>query len=227
MKVKGMKEEMSYYDWLFKESDEEKEIHRLMDEETARYRNTEAYKEHVAKLDEYLERLKIEGKKRREEAKKHRPKRTGIIKYLSDEEMAERKRQVQEIQEQRIEALPDDLKSVIRSYEALDNAAKKVFQQETWAYRRDYDDYKDPVTTEKDMKELLEILVQTTIDFINERGLTDIYSVGFGADGLQGSAKSGVWEPCTDASIHVTGMGKEKGKDGHEYTVCQNIGSYM
>ena len=27
-----------------------------------------------------------------------------------------------------------------------------------WAYRREYDDYKDPVTTEKDMKELLEIL---------------------------------------------------------------------
>ena len=77
------------------------------------------------------------------------------------------------------------------------------------------------------VKELLEILVQTTIDFINERGLTDIYSVGFGADDLQGSAKFGEWEPCTDASIHVTGLGKEKGKDGHEYSVCQNIGSYM
>ena len=222
-----MEEEMTYYDWLFKESDEEKEIHRLMDEETARYRNTEAYKEHVAKLDELLERLKVAGEERREEAKKHKPKRRGKIRHLSDEEMAERKRQGQEIRERRIEALPEDLKSMIRSYGGLDDAAKKVFQQETWAYHCNYDDYKDPVTTEKDMKELLEILVQTTIDFINERGLTDIYSVGFGADDLQGSAKFGEWEPCTDASIHVTGMGKEKSKDGHEYTVCQNIGSYM
>ena len=77
------------------------------------------------------------------------------------------------------------------------------------------------------MKELLEILVQATIDFINERGLTDIYSVGFGADDLQGSAKFGEWEPCTDASIYVTGIGKEKSKDGHEYSVCQRIGEYM
>ena len=141
--------------------------------------------------------------------------------------MTERKRRGQEIREQRIEALPDDLKSVIRSYEGLDDAAKKVFQRETWACRRDYDEYKDPITTEKDMKELLEILVQTTIDFISERGLTDIFSVGFSADDLQGSAKFGEWEPCTDASISITGMGKEKSKDGHEYSVCQRIGEYM
>lgn len=222
-----MEEKKTYYDWLFKESDEEKEIHRLMDEERARYEETEAYKEHVAKLDEYLERLKVEGEKRRKEAEKHKPKRRAKAKHISEEEMAKFREQNRLEKEARIDALPDDLKSVIRSYEGLDDAAKKVFEQETWAYRRDYDDYKDPVTTEKDMKELLEILVQTTIDFINERKLTDIWSVGFGADGLQGSAKFGEWEPCTDASIHVTGLGKEKGKDGHEYTVCQNIGSYM
>jgi hypothetical protein len=220
-------EEKTYYDWLFKESDEEKEINRQLDEERARFENTEVYKEHHAKVDEYLERLKVEGQKRRKEAEKYKPKRRGKIRHLSDEEMAERKRQGQEIRERRIEALPEDLKSMIRSYEGLDDAAKKVFQQETWAYHCNYDDYKDPVTTEKDMKELLEILVQTTIDFINERGLTDIYSVGFGADDLQGSAKFGEWVSCTDASIHVTGMGTEKGKDGHEYTVYQNIGSYM
>ena len=222
-----MEEEMTYYDWLFHDSDEEKEINRQLDEERARFENTEVYKEHHAKVDELLERLKVAGEKRRKEAEKHRPKRRGKIRHLSDEEIAERKRRGQEIREQRIEALPDDLKSVIRSYEGLDDAAKKVFQQETWAYHCDYGEYKDPITTEKDMKELLEILVQTTIDFINERGLTDIYSVGFGANDLQGSAKFGEWEPCTDASIHVTGIGKEKSKDGHEYTVCQNIGSYM
>ena len=221
-----MEEEMTYYDWLFKESDEEKEIHRLIDEETARYRNTEAHKEHVAKIDELLERLKVAGEERREEAKKHKPKRVKE-KYLSEEEMAELREKNRKEKEARIDSYPEPLRTIIRNYEGLDDTAKKVFQQETWGRYSDYDDYKDPITTEKDMKELLEILVQTTIDFINERGLTDIFSVGFGADDLQVSAKSGEWTSATDASIHVTGLGKEKGKDGHEYSVCQRIGEYM
>lgn len=221
-----MKEDISYYDWLFRDSDEEKEIHRMLDEERARFENTEVYKEHYAKVNELLERLKVARQKRREEAKKHKPKRAKA-RYLSEEEMAELREKNRKEKEARIDSYPEPLRTVIRDYEALSDEAKKVFNKETYFYKPDYDDYKDPITTEKDMKELLEILVQTTIDFINERGLTDIYSVGFGADDLQGSAKFGEWEPCTDASIHVTGLGKEKGRDGHEYTVCQEIGSYM
>ena len=219
--------EMTYYDWLFKESDEEKEIRRLMDEERARYEETEAYKEHNAKLDELFERLKVEGQKRRKEAEKHKPKRRAKAKHISEEEMAKFREQNRLEREARIDALPEPLRSIIKGYEALPDEAKKVFRKETWVYEPGYDDYKDPVTTKKDMKELLEILVQTTIDFINERGLTDIYSVGFGADDLQGSAKFGEWEPCTDASINVAGIGKEKGSDGKEYSIIQNIGSYM
>ena len=222
-----MEEKMTYYDWLFKESDEEKEIHRLMDEERARYEETEAYKEHNAKLDELFERLKVEGQKRRKEAEKHKPKRRAKAKHISEEEMAKFREQNRLEKEARIDALPEPLRSIIRGYEALPDEAKRVFRKETWVYEPDYDDYKDPKTTKKDMKELLEILVQTTIDFINERGLTDIYSVGFGADDLQSSAEAGEWICSTDASIHVTGLGKEKGRDGQEYTVCQNIGSYM
>ena len=218
--------EMTYYDWLFKESDEEKEIQRQLDEERALFENTEVYKEHYAKVDELLERLKVAGQKRREEAKNHKPKRAKA-KHLSEEEMAEFREKGRKEKEARIDSYPEPLRTIIRDYEALPDEAKKVFNKETYFYKPDYDDYKDPITTEKDMKELLEVLVQTTIDFINERGLTDIYSVGFGADDLQGSAKFGEWEPCTDASIHVTGIGKEKSKDGHEYSVCQRIGEYM
>lgn len=221
-----MEEEMSYYDWLFRNSDEEKEINKQLDEERARFENTEVYKEHHAKVDELLERLKVAGEKRREEAKKHKPKRVKA-KHLSEEEMAELREKNRKEKEARIDSYPEPLRTVIRDYEALPDEAKKVFNKETYFYKPDYDDYKDPITTEKDMKELLEILVQTTIDFINERSLTDIYSVGFGADDLQGSAKFGEWKPCTDASIYVTGIGKEKSKDGHEYSVCQRIGEYM
>jgi hypothetical protein len=221
-----MEKEMSYYDWLFRDSDEEKEINRQLDEERARFENTEVYKEHHAKVDELFEKLKVAGEKRREEAKKHKPKRVKA-RYLSEEEMTELREKNRKVKEARIDSYPEPLRTIIRDYEALPDEAKKVFNKETYFYKPDYGDYRDPITTEKDMKELLEILVQTTIDFINERGLTDIYSVGFSADDLQGSAKFGEWEPCTDASIHVTGIGKEKSKDGHEYSVCQNIGSYM
>ena len=218
--------EKTYYDWLFGKSEEEKEIRRKLDEEDERYKATEAYKEHEARLGELLDELKVAGEHRREEAKNHRPRRAKA-RHMTEEEMAELRENNRKVNEARIDALPEPLRSLIRGYETLDDAAKKVFRRETWVYEPDYGDYKDPVTTEKDMKELLEILVQTTIDFINERGLTDIYSVGFGADDLQISAAAGEWTCSTDASINVNGLGKEKGRDGHEYTVVQKIGSYM
>ena len=220
-------EEKTYYDWLFGETEEEKEIREKIDLEREWFERQPAFKKHEENMRMLLDRLAEAGKCRRKEAEKHRPKRKGKIKPKTEEEMAEFRENTRKAKEARIEALPDELKGVIRAYESLDDAAKKVFQQETWAYSNEYGKYKDPKTTKKDMKELLEILVQTTIDFINERGLTDVYSVTFGADDLQGSAKYGEWEPCTDASIHVSGLGTEKGKDGREYSVIQNIGGYM
>ena len=220
-------EEKTYYDWLFEQSEEEKDIYRRLDEERERFENTDVYKEHYAKVDELMEELKVEGQKRREEAKKHKPKRRAKAKHMSEEELAAFKAEGQRIKEERIESYPEELKSLIRAYENLDEGAKKVFKKETYFYAPDYDDYKDPQTTKEDIGELLEILVQETIDFINERGLKDIWSVGFSADELQTSAEYGEWTPATDASLYVSGMGKEKGKDGKEYSVIQNIGSYM
>ena len=217
--------EKTYYDWLFRESDEEKEIQKLLEEERASYESTEAYKKHIEKVTDLFEKLKVAGQKRRKEAKKHRPK-TRKVKRLSEEEMAEFRENGRKEKEARIDSYPEPLRTIIRDYEALPDEAKKVFNKETYFYEPDYDDYKDPVTTDKDMKELLEILVQTTIDFINERNLTDIDSIGFGADSLQASADAGEWVSATDANIHATGLGTVKDNDGREYTVAQNIGSY-
>lgn len=218
--------EKTYYDWLFGETEEEKEINRKLDEENERYKATEAYQEHEAKLDELLEDLKKAGERRREEAKNHRPRRVKA-KHMSEEEMEEFRENNKKEREARIDSLPEALRNAIRAYENLDEVAKKAFRNETWVYEPDYDDYKDPITTKKDMKELLEILVQTTIDFVNERGLTDIYSIGFGVDDIQSSADAGEWVCSTDASINVAGLGKEKGRGGQEYSVIQKIGNYM
>lgn len=222
-----VKEEKTYYDMLFEESKEEKDIHRRLDEERERFENTETYKEHYAKVDELMAELKAEGKKRREEAKKHKPRRRVKAKHMSEDELTAFKAEGRRIKEERTESYPEELKAVIRAYENLDESAKKVFSKETWCYHPDYDDYKDPQTTKEDIKELLEILVQETIDFINERGLKDIWSVGFSADSLQESARFGEWTSATDASLYVSGLGKEKGRNGEEYAVIQNIGNYM
>ncbi len=61
-------------------------------------------------------------------------------------------------------------------------------------------------TTTKDIRELQERLVQTCIDFINEKGVDDIWGVEFNADDLQSSAKVGKWVPFTDSYLCLEGI---------------------
>lgn len=77
-------------------------------------------------------------------------------------------------------------------------------------------------TTTKDIKELQEKLVQTCIDFINERGLEDVEEVAFNVDSLQVSAKIERWHPATDSTINVSGYEK----DEHGLYKRYDIGSY-
>lgn len=70
--------------------------------------------------------------------------------------------------------------------------------------------YENPVTSQSDIKELQEKLVQTCIDFIKERNLTDIDAVRFNIDGLTGNAiEYGEWTPCMDSYIGVEGLQDE------------------
>ena len=141
--------------------------------------------------------------------------------------MTQWKAEQEEIHRQKFESYPENLKALIKAYEGLDDAQKKVFGQETLCHHSPYDDYKNPQTTKEDLGELLEILIQDTIDFIKERGLKDIDGIGFGVDGLQSSAKYGEWTPSSDANIYATGIGTMKGTDGDEYKVIQNIGELL
>lgn len=87
----------------------------------------------------------------------------------------------------------------------------------------DIGEYQDPITKTEDIKELQERLVQTTIDFINERKLKDIWAVGFNVDGLSAeTTKYGKWVPTIDSSISVEGLQEEDG-----CVVRKQIGSYM
>ena len=77
--------------------------------------------------------------------------------------------------------------------------------------RLDLREYQNPISTHNDAYELQKRMVQLCIDFINERNLTDINEVNFGADGLQSSAKCGEWSPSTDSSLSLIGIQEEEG----------------
>ena len=220
-----MEDNMTYYERLFTRSEEEERIDAELDAERKRFEETEEYKEHARKTRELLDDLIEVGKRRRKEAEQYKPsKRRGKLKRVDPEVW---KAEQKKIYDERFAGYPKELQDAINAYNALDENEKKAFCNDTWCWHPDYDDYENPQTTEKDLKELLEIPVQTTIDFINERGLKDIDAISFSADSLQESAKWGEWVSATDASVHATGLGKEKGRNGGEYTVVKRIGDYM
>ena len=91
-----------------------------------------------------------------------------------------------------------------------------------WIGSSSLDEYKDPKTTRSDIKDLHKLLVQTCINFIKERNLTEIYEVSFGVDGLENDAiEFGEWTPGIDSSLSVIGLQKE---DDDDFRVRKIIG---
>lgn len=217
--------EKTYYDWLFTRSKEEEEIQAEIDAEQKWYERQPVYKQHQKNVQQLLDKLIAAGEKRRKGAEQYKPsRRKGKLKRVDPEVW---KAEQKKIYDERFAGYPKELQDAINAYKALDENEKRKFASDTWAYHPDYDDYENPQTTKKDLSELLEILVQTCIDFIRERGLKDIDGIGFSADSLQESSKWGEWTPATDASVQASGLGTEKGRDGREYTVIKRIGEYM
>lgn len=86
----------------------------------------------------------------------------------------------------------------------------------------DLPQYKNPVTKTQDIKDLQELLVQTVIDFIKERNLTDINEIGFTVDGLEHNAiEHGEWVPEMDSWLDVIGLQYDEG-----YKTRASIGCY-
>ena len=91
-----------------------------------------------------------------------------------------------------------------------------------WIGSLNLDEYKDPKTTRSDIKDLHKLLVQTCINFIKKRNLTEIDEVKFGVDGLENDAiEFGEWTPGIDSSLSVIGLQKE---DDDDFRVRKIIG---
>ena len=74
----------------------------------------------------------------------------------------------------------------------------------------DRETYQNPITTEDDLCELQEKIVDTVISFCYEKNLTDIDTIGFSVDSLQESMELGYWTAGTDSSLYAYGW--EEGK---------------
>ena len=69
----------------------------------------------------------------------------------------------------------------------------------------DREDYKVPITTQENLHNLQEKIVDTVITFCREKKLTDIDTVQFSVDSLQESIELGYWTPGTDSSLVAYG----------------------
>lgn len=121
-------------------------------------------------------------------------------------------------------------------YQDLDNGIVKHYIHNcpmTWevdpatlriAKATDIPNYKNPITTLVDIKDLQERLVQCCIDFIKERNLTEIWGISLSVDGLQESVEYGEWMGSTDSHITIEGLQMD---EDYGYKTRAFIGEYM
>lgn len=195
------------YSWLFDESEEEKEVQSRIDQERLQYESSEEYKAHMSKMDSLFDELSEASKKRRVEGRKHRRHQ------ISDSSGKKVQDTLREAKIQRKAELEEKIQKLIEEYRELDRLEKQRFN---WYKDRDEDwvsdelgPYVNPETTKTDIDQLHEILVQTALDFLEEKNLHDIDEVHFSVDGLQGSVPYGEWCSCTDSSLSLVGLQDE------------------
>ena len=184
-----------YYKALITNSEEEEAIYKEINAENERFEATPECIEHHEKVDALYKKYHEAFEKRMAAAKKARPRRKGIVVDFS---------------KPRKEKEPDSDGLI-----AAENAVNKLsFQDKRVLWARCF---AENIPTDETMKvddgvmdEFHEILVQTAIDFINEKGLKDVWSVSFYADSLQESAKIGQWCPATDSSLTLEAVKDNK-----------------
>lgn len=73
-----------------------------------------------------------------------------------------------------------------------------------------------------EIAELQEKLVQTCIDFMNEKNIDDVDEIAFRADMLHESAACGSWQPCTDSTIAAWRTDTDKLGLRKRILLCEN-----
>lgn len=200
-----------FYKKFFENTPKEEEIEKKIEELEANYKNSISYKEYVEQLNALYNDLAKERRNKKLEIGP-RPKRDKGVKKILD------KKKDFNIKEY------TDADRVLEEYKKLSKEDKRNFEIGLQALKpENLEPYSNPVTTEDQLSELQDILVQVCINYININGLTDIDEITFSADSLQRSAHFGKWVPATDSYIRAVGY--EEIDDGkNNYCVRKKIG---
>ena len=200
-----------FYTKFFENTPKEEEIEKKIEELEANYKSSASYKEYVEQLNALYNDLAKERRNKKLEIGP-RPKRDKGVKKILD------KKKDFNIKEY------TDADRVLEEYKKLSKEDKRNFEIGLQALKpENLEPYSNPVTTEGQLSELQDILVQVCINYININGLTDIDEITFSADSLQRSARFGKWVPATDSYIRAVGY--EEINDGkNNYCVRKKIG---
>ena len=182
-----------FYTKFFETTPKEEEIEKKIEELEANYKSSASYKEYVEQLNALYNDLAKERRNKKLEIGP-RPKRDKGVKKILD------KKKDFNIKEY------TDADRVLEEYKKLSKEDKRNFEIGRQALKpENLEPYSNPVTTEDQLSELQDILVQVCINYININGLTDIDEITFSADSLQRSAHFGKWVPATDSYIRAVG----------------------
>ena len=182
-----------FYTKFFETTPKEEEIEKKIEELEANYKSSASYKEYVEQLNALYNDLAKERRNKKLEIGP-RPKRDKGVKKILD------KKKDFNIKEY------TDADRVLEEYKKLSKEDKRNFEIGRQALNLENPEpYSNPVTTEDQLSELQDILVQVCINYININGLTDIDEITFSADSLQRSAHFGKWVPATDSYIRAVG----------------------
>ena len=200
-----------FYKKFFEQTPKEEEIEKKIEQLEADYKNSSPHKEYVKQLNALYNDLSKERRNKKLEIGPH-PKRDKGVKKILD------KKKDFSIKEY------TDADRVLNEYQKLSKEDKRNFDIVLAALKSEtLEPYSNPVTTEDQLSELQDILVQVCINYININGLTDIDEIAFNADSLQHSAHFGKWVPTTDSYIRAVGY--EKINDGkNNYCIRKKIG---
>ena len=200
-----------FYKKFFENTPKEEEIEKKIEELEVNYKNSALYKEYVEQLNALYNDLAKERRNKKLEIGP-RPKRDKDVKKILD------KKKDFSIKEYA------DADKVLEEYKKLSKEDKRNFEIGLAALKpENLEPYSNPVTTEGQLSELQDILVQVCINYININGLTDIDEITFSADSLQRTAHVGKWVPATDSYIRAVGY--EEINDGkNNYCVRKKIG---
>ena len=195
----------NYYKALTTKSQEEVELDAKIDEERSRFQNTPEFIEHDKKITELLNQSNAAFQKRLNEAKEMFPLKSRRLKTKCCDTLTPKK---------------EDSKELLAAIDVVNNLSESdKIMLGLRCFHEDLPVDESRKVDNDTVMELHEILVQTVLDYINEKGLKDLWAVSFYADSLQSSAEYGTWCSDTDSSLSLEAINElpyitKEGKPG-------------